>query len=269
MGMTSIKLIAHALTHEGGRYGSGRRRCFPCGQDPMRGILGLLLMFFPATLLSAVEFTNPVSGEPERFYVERIGSTVQVLWTHKVNGVWQQASVLTTSGADHAGATGCFDPDSGNSVIVFWRDSTIPAVYYRERDHSSGVWNSEQLVSNATQDVRFPSCIILEEELLIVAEARATDNTRSAVAYTVDHDLCPGPNCPIGYQLLSSTALTSSINPIVHSASGIAWADWIDATGYMAFSVYSESTGWSAPEQRAIVVDVPTTRAEIEAEVVP
>lgn len=38
------------------------------------------------------------------------------------------------------------------------------------------------------------------------------------------------------------------IDPEIHARDGKLWVDWVDGDGLVAYSVFDEGTGWSAPQ---------------------
>lgn len=159
--------------------------------------------------------------------------------------------VLTTSTSDDLSPRIGIEPD-GDSWLTWWRDGATDEVLFRGRDHSTGTWSNESVVSSTGEDSRSPALVLDPNSAWIAYEIETSIGTDIAVVPLELDDPLPFP----GRVIVDSTSYGGDVDVTLHAEAGRLWLTWVNSGDEAAWSEFDYSTdSWSATDYESFATD--------------
>jgi hypothetical protein len=152
---------------------------------------------------------------------------------------WTAPEPLAATPADELDPYLAIDPADGTFHLVYWIDDTPPRVMHRQAPADLSSWSAPVQVSQVGESACNPSAVTHDGLLRVVYEAHDLGvglTPRQIVMATATgggfvHEAC-------------ATTWHSGRNaPEVHSAGGVLWVDWLDATDEIGWTRQHPQTG--------------------------
>jgi hypothetical protein len=193
---------------------------------------------------------NPQTGAIEIVDESNIGSNSDIRYIINTgDGDPPLVSFLTTNAADDNRPRVEIESD-GDSWIVWWRSGSTDQVLFRRRDHVTGTWQTERLVSDPEDSSRNPEITHDGTDGWVTFEIDGPTGVDIGVV-RIDEDPDPFPSPAV----VATTSYTDLDSRIIFE-SGRLWVTWIDTTsdvGWSEFDYASET--WSMPSYESYEQD--------------
>ena len=234
------------------------------------GIRKILTGFAFGVLLA----TTTVAGEPPDSelnlvtgYIESVDAPADTgsLVRHVEDAGQGGSRTVTTISSQAARGPRIAVQVDGDTWTVWWQDLAVDEVRFTVRDLASGSWSTEKLVSDPTEDSRYPKIVHADDDSTAWIAYQIASGSETQVAAVGISD---SPE-PFGRTVIATTTATGMLDLEVHAEQGNAWVTWVDTqneVGWSAWDAASGSWGLAAYESYA-GSDVATARATIRATV--
>ncbi|MCP3982509.1 MAG: hypothetical protein GY716_24680 [bacterium] len=124
---------------------------------------------------------------------------------------------------------------SGDGWVAWWRKDAGPSnsVLIRKRDHATGVWDDELVLSLDGEDSRSPAVAHDGNHAWVAYEIHGAVDTEIGVSIIIDQ-----PD-PVGIRaIVGGTGFSGLRDLRAHAASGHLWVSWVDSATEVAWVEY-------------------------------
>ena len=209
----------------------------------------LLSVAFAADPPDAV--VHPVSGDVEIAESVDDGGDMDIEHTVDTGRGPGTSALLTTSGDDDHAPRVEFDSVTKDLYLAWWREeSSGDGIFVRVRDDSTGLWATEQRVSDPTQSARNPEIAFDGVDLWIAYEVDASAGTDIAAGVS------DGSSPWLSHTVLGQSTFGGVVDVIAHAESSKAWVTWVQNGTEVGWSEYDRPTDtWSTTQYESYAAD--------------
>lgn len=199
---------------------------------------------------------NPLTGN-----IESVDSTTETAYKIRYiedPGPGHQIDISTISGADSAHPRIAID-GQGTSWVVWW-DSAAGEVRIKSRDPQTGLWSTDELISDPAETSERPEIVIDGSTAWVGYEIRFARSFSIATVGIID-----GPEPVSARTVVATTDFTGDLDTLIHTEDGKVWTTWVDSQSEVGWSQYDAASGvWSAAVYESYAgSDVVTARQAI------
>jgi hypothetical protein len=188
----------------------------------------LFLLSLPGTVAPAVAEPdlelNPSTGNVESVDVDESSGGRVRHTDDEGHGGARTVTLLSTDEAEDPRIA--IDKASGDSWVVWWKDTSVAEVRYSRRDVETGQWSAEAVISEAGEDSRDPEIVHQAGTAWIAYEVHGNDVAIAVVGIIDDIE-------PIVRTTLDSTPYTGNVDVLAHGEASHVWVTWIDSATHV------------------------------------
>jgi len=225
-----------------------------------------------ATLsVSAVWATDPPDSavNPQSGYIESVDALVSsgnlnVRFTLDPGPGHSTSSAMLTSNTADDDAPRLEISASGDTWVVWWRNTGTPQIRVRKHTHATNTWGSDRLASSSSEASRRPELVLSDGTPWIAYEVLSGSSTSVAVLAIEDEPQ------PIGVRtVLRTTTFGGDVDTQIHALTGHLWSTWVDDATHVGWSEYDATNeAWSNPSYESFANDsVAAARGRIASSV--
>lgn len=208
------------------------------------GSLGIILFF---TIIFAGSggwyiVSNPIDNNPEAVWSAKGDSdaSYEIRYSYLDRTEWISSTTLTSDSVDDYDPNLVFD-SNGNRKVIWWADEDYDRIKYSASPASGGSWSDPIIVSNPSENCRYPSIVVHESKVHISYERINSSGDRSVLTSS-EEGLTPWPENHVALTQRTANLLTR-----MHSVAGHLWVDWIDSDSDIGYSQFIGGT-WESPQ---------------------
>jgi len=206
---------------------------------------------------------NVASGLIEVVDAAWSGNNYNVRFSQVTSAGVQVASTVLTSSPGNDLDPRIASAPSGETVVVWWRDSRYDIVLFRLRAATTGLWGPERTVGRTTESGNHPRVVYSSGMPWVAYQIQTSKTLRSVGASLIDDD--PEPFRSI----IATTSYTGDLDIHIESEMNHLWVTWVDNASQVGYSEYDAQQGlWAVPTYESFASDsVTAARSRIRENV--
>ena len=183
---------------------------------------------------------------------------------HVIDGGQGAGHSATTISTDAGRAPRIAIKTAGDTWVVWWRDTAVDHVYLTFYDLQEKTWSAETIISELTEESRFPEIVHDASAAWIVYQINTGSGSEIAGLSIID-----SPDPWSTRTIIASSTATGDLDIRIHTEDGHVWTTWIDSTSDVGWSEYDAvADAWDLSQYESYTAaDVPTARAKIRSTV--
>ena len=185
------------------------------------------------------------SGLPIVVWGKNNGNGFDLVYSVFDNGAWSAEATLAAAVSPDVDPEPAmaFDRMSGAVHVVYSTGGSAPSIFAIEAPSDLSSWTAPALVSQVAEIALRPSAVVHEGQLRVAYESHGSGVGSTPRQIVVATEISGSFN----HQAVSSTHHGGANRPQLHTGVGDRlWLDWIDASGDVAWTVWSSGDVWSA-----------------------
>ena len=192
---------------------------------------------------------NGFTGLVETVDAAWSGTNYNVRYTVASGAGLQAGSILLTSNPANDVDPRIVLSATGDTYVVWWRDTTPTVVTYRKQTGFTGNWGAECMVGMASESNSRPRLAYGGDRVWVAYQIQGS-KSKSVGVQIIDDDPEPVRH------IVATTSYPGDLDVQIQAEAGQLWVSWIDTNSRVGYSQYIEGKGvWVAPAYESFAGD--------------